>query len=51
MKAKLDLEERRVQEVKDRETKIQKIMAKMGDLIQGDRDKRLQKQAEKEYIK
>ena len=41
IKAKVDLEERRVQEFKDREARIQKIMNNMGDIVRGDKDKQL----------
>jgi len=43
MKAKLDLEEQRVTDVKNREARIQQIMSKMGDIIKGDKDFVLQK--------
>ena len=51
MQAALDKERRRAEEIKQRDEKIQKIMTRMGDVIQGDKDKELQRQAEREYIK
>ena len=51
MQAALDKERRRAEEIKQRDEKIQKIMTRMGDVIQGDKDKELQRLAEREYIK
>jgi len=41
MQAALDKERRRAEEIKQRDEKIQKIMTRMGDVIQGDKDKEL----------
>ena len=43
MQAALDKERRRAEEIKQRDEKIQKIMTRMGDVIQGDKDKELQR--------
>jgi hypothetical protein len=43
MQAALDKERRRPEEIKQRDEKIQKIMTRMGDVIQGDKDKELQR--------
>lgn len=51
MKAALDKEIKRAEEIKLRDEKIQKIMTRMGDVIQGDKDKKQQIEAEREYIK
>ena len=50
MKETLDKELKRAEEIKMRDQKIQKIMNRMGDVIQGDKDKNLQRQAERDYI-
>jgi hypothetical protein len=41
MKATLDKEQKRAEEIKQRDEKIQKIMNSMGNIIQGDKDKKL----------
>jgi hypothetical protein len=41
MKETLDKELKRAEEIKMRDEKIQKIMNRMGDVIQGDKDKNL----------
>jgi hypothetical protein len=41
MKETLDKELKRAEEIKTRDEKIQKIMNRMGDVIQGDKDKNL----------
>lgn len=51
MKAQLEKEIKRAEEIKQRDEKIQKIMMKMGDVIQGDKDKKQQIEAERDYIK
>lgn len=51
MQAAVDKETRRAEEIKQRDEKIQKIMTRMGDVIQGDKDKKQQIEAEREYIK
>jgi hypothetical protein len=38
IKARVDLEGRRVQEFRDREQRIQTIMNNMGEMVRGDRD-------------
>jgi hypothetical protein len=43
MQAALDKERKRAEEIKQRDEKIQKIMTRMGDVIQGDKDKELQR--------
>ncbi len=50
MKATLDKEQKRAEEIKQRDEKIQKIMNSMGNIIQGDKDKKLQREAERNYI-
>ena len=50
MKATLDKEQKRAEEIKKRDEKIQKIMNSMGNIIQGDKDKKLQREAERNYI-
>ena len=37
-------------EIKERDEKIQKIMAKMGDVVSGNKDKELIRKAERDYI-
>jgi hypothetical protein len=51
IKAKIEQEERRVQLVREREEKTQKIMQKMQDLVRGDKDNELRLKAERDYIK
>lgn len=51
MKAQLEKEIKRAEEIKQRDEKIQKIMMRMGDVIQGDKDKKQQIEAERDYIK